>query len=647
MNFLAPIAALIAAGITVPLLVLLYFLKLRRRMMPVSSTLLWKKSIHDLQVNSPFQKLRRNLLLLLQLLILAALLLALARPALRANALSGDRMVLLIDHSASMNATDLAPHRLDRAKRAALDLVNSFEGSGGIMVVSFAQQARVMQTFTTDKALLRNAIQSIPPTDQLSHLGTALALIEPHGLSTGSPDAKLDVHVLSDGRLSDRKPLSLRGGSVTYHVIASTDPARPPRNLAIVALSAQRVDQKPHRVQLFARLANYSPEPVSTTLSLAIDGRVQRVVPISVPARDGANGEVGSIAVPMEFTATGSAVISVSHALADDLATDNAAALVLTPPQKLNVLLVTKGNAFVERALKSAGVRRMMVMPPDRYEQQDLPKLRRGARGPDDGYDLIVFDHYSPKFTPPVNSLYLGGAPPLEGVKLVEPRADAPRMTAVLDWVRDDPLLRYVALDDLRIVDAGRLVLPADATVLAIGQAGPLMARIHDRGVRHVMASFNVLNTRWPIQLSFAVFMANVVETLGQGGSGGAMSFQVGEVATVAASDAMKRVTYTGPAALAAPVELGRAVLPMFDRAGLYTSGPGVVPPLDRLAVNLTDAVESDLSPVTEALAVASVHRSSVVRGLAAQEEVWRYFLWAALAVLMIEWVVYTRRMHL
>src|SRR5216117_4062688 len=79
-NFLNFWPAAIATGIVVPSLLVLYFLKLRRRELAVSSTLLWKKAIQDLQVNAPFQKLRRNLLLFLQLLLLLLLCLAFSRP---------------------------------------------------------------------------------------------------------------------------------------------------------------------------------------------------------------------------------------------------------------------------------------------------------------------------------------------------------------------------------------------------------------------------------------------------------------------------------------------------------------------------------------------------------------------------------------
>ena len=71
MTWLTPMLMGVAAAVALPTLVILYFLKLRRRDLEVSTTLLWKKSIQDLQANAPFQRIRRNILLLLQLMALA------------------------------------------------------------------------------------------------------------------------------------------------------------------------------------------------------------------------------------------------------------------------------------------------------------------------------------------------------------------------------------------------------------------------------------------------------------------------------------------------------------------------------------------------------------------------------------------------
>src|SRR5260221_3157872 len=119
-SFITPLAGAIAAVLSISALLVLYFLKLRRREMLVSSTLLWKKAIQDLQVNAPFQKLRRNLLLLLQLLLLLLLILALSRPVTNYQPGAGALTVILIDRSASMSAKDINGHtRLHEAKRRA------------------------------------------------------------------------------------------------------------------------------------------------------------------------------------------------------------------------------------------------------------------------------------------------------------------------------------------------------------------------------------------------------------------------------------------------------------------------------------------------------------------------------------------------
>src|SRR5215471_12186252 len=110
--------ALIAA--VPPAIVALYFLKLRRQPLEVPSTYLWHKSIEDLHVNSLWQRIRQSLLLYLQLLLIALAILALLRPGWRSDKVVDERNIFLIDNSASMSAIDVAPSRLEEAKRRAI-----------------------------------------------------------------------------------------------------------------------------------------------------------------------------------------------------------------------------------------------------------------------------------------------------------------------------------------------------------------------------------------------------------------------------------------------------------------------------------------------------------------------------------------------
>src|SRR5512132_2840030 len=120
MSFIAPLA-LLAAAVIGPIIVAMYLLKLRREDRKVSSTFLWQRMVRDVEANAPWQKLRRNLLLLLQLLLLLLLALALARPFFRTTGIAGRNLIVIVDRSASMGATDVAPTRLAAAKRQAIN----------------------------------------------------------------------------------------------------------------------------------------------------------------------------------------------------------------------------------------------------------------------------------------------------------------------------------------------------------------------------------------------------------------------------------------------------------------------------------------------------------------------------------------------
>src|SRR6185436_2239342 len=123
MSFLAPAAALFA--LSIPVVVVFYLLKRKRVVKLVSSTLLWQRFLSETQASAPFQKLRRNWLLILQILLLILAVLALTRPYFPTKARSSELRVLILDASASMKSTDEPSSRFDKAKKEALAWVDS------------------------------------------------------------------------------------------------------------------------------------------------------------------------------------------------------------------------------------------------------------------------------------------------------------------------------------------------------------------------------------------------------------------------------------------------------------------------------------------------------------------------------------------
>jgi hypothetical protein len=144
--------------------------------------------------------------------------------------------------------------------------------------------------------------------------------------------------------------------------------------------------------------------------------------------------------------------------------------------------------------------------------------------------------------------------------------------------------------------------------------------------------------------------MVNALQSLGLSeavaAGESAVSYRSGEVATVQVDAELERVTYVGPERLTGTVRGGRVSLPGFPRVGFYeASSPGVGPPFDRLPVSLLDANESDVR-AADRLEVAGGVVSAAGEDASVRREVWPWFAWGAMALLLVEWWVYTGRMR-
>jgi hypothetical protein len=664
--------AAIAAAVAVPSLLLLYFLKLRRREVSVPSTLLWRKAIQDLQVNSPFQRLRKNLLLLLQMLLLLLLVLAFARPVMNYSPGAGALAVIVIDRSASMGAKDIeGKSRLDEAKRQAKELVDTLDKHGSAMVIAFDDTADIVRAFTTDHALLKMAIDAIELTDRRSKLETAFQLAEAKALAF-NPDqnrpieARPGLWLFSDGRVADRSELALKYAELKeYRKIGSDNAA----NVGIVALNAKRNYERPTDVQVFARLANFGPEPVSAVVQLSVDGVVDphgvRRDLLLVPERwtpqqrEKAEKEQklsarDSVEFNFEMTKAGVVRVELKERKDDLLAADDSAQVVVPPPRSLKVMLVTpKGNFWLEKFLDSANLKQPATVTPDIYEQKMKDPQALSAE-----FDVIMFDRYQPTALPPAgNFIYFKVVPP--GTK-IKAASDADGLVMlkdeiVLDWERNHPMLRFLNMKFLA-TESIKLQVPLDAQVLVEGRQSPLVVLYRDGRSTHLVIPFDVQESTWPTTRSFPVFLDNALQYLALGSDMDIRpSYQPGATPKIPRYNlqqaAAKQIKVTGPAGFTTVTvnvpEAGDFALPPLDRVGVYTLDPAV-PQFEKLAVNLLDDNESNLLPVSEPPGgVGKMVSTGGAPGKSRFELWWWIVACAAVPLCLLEWWVYTRRMHL
>jgi hypothetical protein len=694
-QFSTPLGGLewgVLAGIPVAIIAL-YFLKLRRRPVQVPSTLLWRRSLEDLHVNSLFQRLRRNLLLFLQLLVVCLAMLALTGPRIKGTSQPGQRFVLAIDNSASMSASDVAPSRLARAKQEARTVVEGMDRDDLAMVIAFSDRAKVVSNYSGDKRLLLRRIDAIEPSQCPTSLREALQVAA--GLANPSKQIGEGVEaskvmtpklkIYTDGGFPDVEGFSL--GNLEPEVIVIGPPVPPysdpggpaakdkPRdkakvkppsdNVAILALQTRRNEEKAELYQVFGRVHNYRGESVTTEAQLlrhAADqpGKAATLIDaiaLTIPPQS-------DHAFKFDLPDTGLTELEVRLTVDDALALDNQAFAVVGNPRKAQVLVVTPGNRYLVDTLETPTAREradVSIVSPEEVKKDPYAREVRIGR-----YDLVVYDRYRPEAPPEANALYFGVLPPGPAYAKTHPIEEP----LILDWDVAHPLMQFIRdLPTVAILKAIGVEPPPGSTTLIESSKGPLAFVAPREGYSDTVVTFALMegenfNTNWYRNISFPLFLFNALEVLGNAReSVGDEIHLPGQPVTLRADTPVDKVTVTS-ASGAATQTLKRTPQGTFvdhdtAKTGLYHARwepDGLLP----FTVNLFDARESDIAPrgvVPEGTPpgqaesyrikigynpVAGTQHSQVSR-----KDWWRPLAAAALLVVLIEWYIYNRRVYL
>jgi hypothetical protein len=609
MDLVNPLA-LFWLGLAIPL-VALYLLKVRPRRAVVPTLLFFGQIFKEKQARSLWRRLRHLVSLLLQLLLLLLLVLALADPVFNWQLRQARRMVLVVDNSASMNATDVAPSRLERARAEGHKVIAGLRPRDEMAVVTAGGRPQVVCGLTAHQASLRQALDGVAPSDSPTQVVEAVALAR--RLLADGPNR--EVVLLTDGCFAGAKELAGADDVRLLQVGART------ANAGITRFQARRSLVDPLGYEILAEVRNFSDGPLDVRFDLDLEGNPIEVVPLHLEAG-------GSWTKVFAKTAAAGGRLTAKLDPPDALAADNEARALLPRQQARPVLLVSAPNVFLEKVFEANPLVRLTMT-------SALPTA------PPPG-TLTVFHRMVPARLPPGPVFVIDPAGPCElwelGAKLVNPLVDKQDL--------DSPLLAHLKLDNVLLQEARALQLHCTPKVLIASATGdPLLFAVERPGGNVLVLTVNLdkgdlpLRTAFPILASnalawFSHFETEVREAVAAGSSA--------EVDLPAPQSGSAEFLLRAPDGSTRPLRSagGKTRVGPLDRAGVWSvvSGPESAV-VAEIACNVCNPAESDLRG-PEGLASAAVAQGAGFFS----SPLWAYLLGAAWLLAGLEWYLYQRR---
>ncbi|MDP9034172.1 MAG: VWA domain-containing protein [Myxococcota bacterium] len=603
--------------------VVLYVLRLRRRVVPVPFAPLWERILRDREASALFSRLKRLFSLLLQLGLLALLVLALGDPRAAESLLAGRTVVVLVDASASMQATDVAPDRLSVAKERAKAIVRGLTGADRMLLAQMDATVTPLGPLTGDSSELERELDSIHATDTRADFARALRFAT--DVLRGAERA--EIVVVSDGALGDASdssgPVHLGGAKLSY-VSVGTDA----RNVGITQFSVRRYPLDRSRYEVMLELTNTGPVLEDVELQLLGDGSLVDLTKLRLQPGERLPRFYPELSGASRTLEAKIARLDGSH---DALSVDDHAYALLPERRRAKILVVSEGNTYIDAALLLDEYLDVTSVQPRGYAQASV----RFA------WDAIVFDRVTPAEMPKANALYLDPRGVTGPVKVT----DELKQPGFDKLDRKHPALHFVSLDDVNIAVAHKLVPETGDRVIGWSDRGasPILVSGTRRGYKFVALGFDVRDSDLPLRAAWPLFVLDCINWFTDDDAQYLSSLRTGEVWRIPVGEAVREAGIRQPdrSVLPVPVHEGRAVL-VGKQAGFYElTAAGQTTPF---AANLLDAGESAIAPRNEL--VVDGKNAGPVAGYHAgvRRELWIYLLLAAALLTALEWATYHRR---
>ncbi len=468
MNFYSPLSFLFLLGL-IPIIIM-YMLKKQHEEIKVSSTYLWSKALKDMEASSPWQKLKKNILLILQILIFTLLVISLAKPYIKSLTDDAENVIIVLDNSASMKSQDVKETRFEYAKKEIIDEIDNLKPNSNVTLITMGSVPEIIISKSNDKSKLKKIVKGLKATNVSDNLNNTVSLISALSANMKS----YNILFYTDKYIE----LNLDNSQVIT-VTANGD------NLAIENVSHST---KQGKIIVLTTVTNYSNKEYTKDLALYLDDNLIDVKEITIKQNESKN-------VYWEDVPDGT-ILKVELDANDSLKDDNVRYHVVNSSKPLKVLLITKGNIFLEKAL--------LLMP-----NIELYKTNE-AREDLSGYNLYVYDEFISDKLPSDGNIIVFNPP--EENNFIDIKSE---ITNGEITISDDELFKYVDLDfninKLKIFNTPNW----GENVLIIGN-DPVIVK-GKRGNQKIIAiGFDIHNTDFALRPGFPIFIQNMMNyTLG------------------------------------------------------------------------------------------------------------------------------------
>ena len=455
-----PSVLLLLAG-AIPLILFLHSLKPRGVQLRTTTFFLWERVLREQPLGTRLGWLvRKNLLLMLQILAATALVAALADPWLRYFGSTSGNVVVVIDLSASMKAQERGTSRFDAARRQWLTLIDGLGSTQKMMVIGAGTQPRLLIPFTSDPRRLRELARGLEATDAPGRMKDAILFAHAF-LKRGSSDR---IVVISDGAFAGAEEFVKAGDQLRFVKVAGGVD-----NLAIVGLEMRRHPDRPAPAEIMVHIKNFTGKTLRSPLTLTLEGKTLAHQEIELDAHDRR-----VLIFPYDGSPQGRLVARLE--INDDFATDNHAYLALTDRAPLRLLYVGPGNPYLSRLLGLLS--HVQVTSAPHWEAE----LTQGK----EPFDVVIFDRVAAPALTRGNFILIHTIAPNLPLELTG-KIHNPR---VLSPAANHPLTEGLNLGDLTIHEAMRVALKGEGTVLARASASPLLYALNRDGTSRAVSGF-------------------------------------------------------------------------------------------------------------------------------------------------------------